>query len=239
MPARRPSPLLAALSAAAGGPAQQTILDELRRGILGGAAPPGTAIPVGEVARLFGVSPIPVRECLKTLMGEGLVDHRPHAGYVVAQLTRAELREIYVVRGVLETTALRAAVRLAGPADDRHAARAHRELDDAVRDRDPAAYHRRSRHFHLALVTPCRMHRLLHMFGAAWNLTEPFQPMRYVQDADRERLHADHRAMLDAFAARDAAGLVAASEAHQGRLEAMVAGLPARSGLRAEPGGHL
>ena len=38
-----------------------------------------------EVAAVFGVSRIPVREALKTLIGEGLVEHRPNAGYAVAK----------------------------------------------------------------------------------------------------------------------------------------------------------
>lgn len=106
MPGRpRRSVLIARLRGDLGelaGCGQQVILDELRRVILDGDAPPGTAIPVDEVAELFGVSRIPVRESLKTLIGEGLVEHRPRSGYTVAQLTLSELHEIYVLRGVLE-----------------------------------------------------------------------------------------------------------------------------------------
>src|SRR4051812_13555351 len=70
--------------AARKGNPQHFILDELRRVILSGGAPPGTPIPIGEIATLFGVSAIPVRESLKTLVGESLVAHRPNAGYIVA-----------------------------------------------------------------------------------------------------------------------------------------------------------
>ena len=210
---------------------QQVILDELRRVILSGGAPPGTPIPVGEVADLFGVSAIPVRESLKTLVGENLVAHRPNAGYVVAQLTRAELAEIYLVRGVLESAALRAAVAVAGPADVERAAEAHQALERVLRDWDPRAYHRESRRFHLALITPCRMHRLLTMFESAWNVTEPFQPMQYVPGPERDQLHADHQEMLDAFTARDAAALLASSGRHHQRLESVIAALPDHSGL--------
>src|SRR6478672_12736499 len=110
MPGRpRRSALIARLRGDLGeltGSGQQVILDELRRVILDGDAPPGTVIPVDEVAELFGVSRIPVRESLKTLIGEGLVDHLPRAGYTVARLTLAELSELYIVRGVLERAAL-------------------------------------------------------------------------------------------------------------------------------------
>ena len=232
---RARSALLAQLVVDRSGSTQQVILDELRRVILAGGAAPGTPIPVGEVADLFGVSAIPVRESLKTLIGENLVAHRPNAGYVVAQLTRQELTEIYLVRGVLESAALRAAVEVAGPDDIDRATEAHLALERVLRNWDPYAYHRESRRFHLALITPCRMHRLLHMFESAWNVTEPFQPMRYVPGPGRDRLHADHQEMLAAFGARDAEALLAASGRHHQRLESVIAALPDHAGLIADP----
>jgi DNA-binding GntR family transcriptional regulator len=226
MPPGRRSILLSQLIADRAGISQQAILDELRRVILDGGAPPGTPIPVGDVAELFGVSAIPVREALKTLVGENLVAHRPNAGYVVAQLTRPELTEIYLVRGVLESAALRAAVDVAAAEDIAAAEAAHRALAGVLQRWDPRAYHRESRRFHLALIAPCRMQRLLHMFESAWNVTEPFQPMQYIPDSDRAQFHTDHQQMLDAYRARDAESLVASSERHHQRLESVIASLP-------------
>jgi DNA-binding GntR family transcriptional regulator len=231
---RARSALLAHLVVDRGGSTQQVILDELRRVILAGGAAPGTPIPVGEVADLFGVSAIPVRESLKTLIGENLVAHRPNAGYVVAQLTRQELTEIYLVRGVLESAALRAAVEVADADDIERATEAHLALERVLQNWDPHAYHRESRRFHLALITPCRMHRLLHMFESAWNVTEPFQPMRYVPGPGRDQLHADHQQLLVAFTARDVEALLAASGRHHQRLESVIAALPEHSGLIAD-----
>src|SRR5882757_9390931 len=132
MPARRNrSVLIARLTNESPGRPQAAILDELRRCLLDGEVPPGTPIPPDEVAAVFGVSRIPVRESLKTLIGEGLVEHRPNAGYAVAKLTIAELREMYLVREVLETAALTAAVASAGPEDDARAHDAHQALERA------------------------------------------------------------------------------------------------------------
>jgi DNA-binding GntR family transcriptional regulator len=234
-PSGRRNVLLSQLAPVRAGSPQQAILDELRRVILEGGAAPGTPIPLGEVAELFGVSPIPVREALKTLVGENLVAHRPNAGYVVAQLTRRELAEIYLVRGVLESAALRAAVEVAGPADIEEATSAHQALKRVLADWDPRVYHRESRRFHLALIEPCRMQRLLRMFESAWNVTEPFQPMRYLPGPEREQLHADHEEMLTAFIARDCDALVESSGRHHQRLESVIAGLPQRAGLLADP----
>ena len=232
MPPRRRSVLLAQLTIDAPGGSQGSILSELRRVILSGDAPPGTPIPLGEVADLFGVSRIPVRESLKTLIGEGLVDHLANSGYTVAQLTSAELREMYIVREVLETAALAAAAESATDVDHALAISVDAELRESIDD--PQRYHRLSREFHMALARPSNMHRLLHMLGAAWNITEPIQPMVHVGGSDRAALHADHKDMLDAFVARDIPALLDASALHHNRLNGVIATIGDEAGLRSE-----
>lgn len=230
---QRRSALLGHLVADRAGSSQPAVLGELRRAILDGGVPPGTPIPLAEVADVFGVSQIPVREALKTLVGEGLVAQRPNAGYSVAQLTAEELRELYIVRETLESASLAAAVANATDADRAAAIAANDILEQAVRNGDGVGYHRGSREFHAALTRPSHMHRLLHMLEAAWNVTEPVQSMVHVGPQDRAQLHADHGAMLAAFLAGDAERLLAASEAHAARLNSVIAKLPTDTGLLA------
>ncbi len=209
------------------------ILGELRRVILDGAVPPCTVIPLREVAELFGVSHIPVREALKTLMGEGLVVHQPHGGYTVAQLTAGELREMYIVRETLETASLAAAAAHATDADHAVLLEVNAQLERAIREDDPVAYHRSSRRFHVALTRPSRMFRLMHMLESAWNVTEPVQSMVHIDREDRARLHTDHVLMLDAFLSRDVDRLLLVAEHHHRRLEKVIATLPTDTGLLA------
>lgn len=229
----RRSVLLECLIAERAGTSQDGVLGELRRAILDGGVPPGTPIPLAEVAEIFGVSQIPVREALKTLVAEGLISHRRNGGYTVALLTAQELREMYIVRETLESASLTAAVHNATDTDRATAVIANQRLEQAIRDGDAAAYHRGSRQFHAALTGPSRMHRLLHMLEAAWNVTEPVQSMVHVSPADRAVLHADHRAMLEAFLAGDVDALLAVSEQHAARLNAVIATLPRNTGLLA------
>lgn len=231
MSARRHSTWAYKLAVSRAGVSQQTIVDELRRVILDGAVPPGTPIPVSEVADLFGVSPIPVRESLKTLTGEGLVAHQTNMGYAVALLTAGELAEMYLVRETLESAALAAAVVRATDHERAHAAAANRLLEEAVVRDDPQTYHRQSRIFHMGLTRPSGMLRLIHMLESAWNITEPVQVMVHVEHSQRARLHEDHHEMLAAFLARDVDALLASSAAHHRRLADVVATLPTDSGL--------
>jgi DNA-binding GntR family transcriptional regulator len=193
---------------------QPHVIDDLRRTILAGEEPPGTLIPIDPVAEFFGVSHIPVREALKVLTSEGLVDHVPHVGYSVAKLTFAEFRELYEVRQALEAAALRAAVERATLVDDARVRESHEAISAATEADDDRAYHAGSRTFHMALIAPARMQRLVHMYEAAWNMTEAARPMARVAADDRRLFCAEHDRLLDAFVARDAERLVVESASH-------------------------
>ncbi len=210
---------------------QEAILDALRGVILDGLAPPGSPLPVDEIAQRCAVSRIPVREALQTLVGEGLAEHRPRAGWTVARLTRDELRQLYVGREALEAAALVAAVRFAGPEDDEEARAALAALGASIAGGDAAGHHRDSRRFHLALARPSRMPRLVRMVESAWNVTEPVRPMSHASPTQTSALHAEHRDMLAAFLAREADALLALSASHHERLQTMVAALPDESGV--------
>jgi len=220
MPApRRRSIFTARLVNSAGSTGQPQVVDDMRRAILAGDEPPGTVIPIEAVAQFFGVSQIPVREALKVLLGEGLVEHVPHVGYSVAKLTFGEFRELYDVRQALESAALRAAVAHAGGEDDTLVRETHEAMAAAIAAGDERAYHAASRRFHMALIQPSRMQRLVHMYEGAWNMTEPARPMSRVDDAGRRSFHDDHDRMLAAFIARDADALVAESSSHFAHLK--------------------
>ena len=202
---------------------QPHVLDDLRRAILDGDEPPGTIIPIDAVASFFGVSPIPVREALKILTGEGLVEHRPRIGYSVAKLRFEEFRELYDVRQALEASALRAAVLHASLEDDRRVGERHAALAEATRHGDDKAYHLESRRFHMALIAPSGMQRLLRMYESAWNITEPARPMARVSDGGRHLFYDDHDRMVDTFVARDADRLVTESTHHYEHLREAIA----------------
>lgn len=79
------------------------------------------------------------------------------------------------------------------------------------------------------------MKRLLHMLESAWNITEPVQPMVHVAGSDRETLHSDHAAMLQAFLDRDSDALLETAQFHSGRLNSVISSITSDSGLLADP----
>lgn len=93
---------------ALGQPTDDTaLLARLRELILGGEYGPGTALSEVKLAEHFDVSRTPVREALKQLQVEGLVEIRPRVGTFVRQITRREIVEMFELKEVLEGMAAR------------------------------------------------------------------------------------------------------------------------------------
>ncbi|MQA81427.1 MAG: FCD domain-containing protein [Streptosporangiales bacterium] len=88
----------------------QMVLEVLRECILTGIFAPGEHLRQEDLAERIGVSRIPVRTALMQLEAEGLVSFLPHRGAVVRTLTVEQVREVYEIRQLLETHALRKSV---------------------------------------------------------------------------------------------------------------------------------
>jgi DNA-binding GntR family transcriptional regulator len=73
----------------------------LRADIMTGALRPGTFIRLDETAAALGVSITPVREALRTLRGEGMVQLEPHRGHVVVPLTRGDVQDIFWLQATI------------------------------------------------------------------------------------------------------------------------------------------
>jgi DNA-binding GntR family transcriptional regulator len=83
---------------------------ELRQRIMSGEYQDGKPLRQDALADELGVSRIPVREALSRLESEGLVASFPHRGYVVTGLSRAEISELFELRGLLEPELIRLAI---------------------------------------------------------------------------------------------------------------------------------
>lgn len=207
---------------------QQVVLDALRRAIQDGELLPGSAIRPDEIAARFGVSRIPVRESLKILEGQGLVEHSAHTGYVVPILTAEDAVEIYAIRAMLETEALRLGLRRATDTDRAAAARAYDAASRSLADGDPNGYSVHSNRFHEALFAPCAMPRLMRLIANVWDSTETYRPARMLPPRERDDLHHEHRAILAAFQRGDAAAVISQSDRHREHLlDAVLEGIPA------------
>ena len=93
------------------------VIDEVRRSILDGSLRPGAPVSIAELSARLEVSHIPVREALRRLESEGLIELRRSRSAVVAPLSREDLANVFHLRELLEADVMARAVKLYTDAD--------------------------------------------------------------------------------------------------------------------------
>lgn len=178
----------------------------LRRAIGERLLVPGQPLNQDELARRFGVSRIPLREALRTLVGEGLVVMRPGLGALVTELSADEVEELYDLRLHLEPPLAPAVVAQASRQDvEELAGLVDRLADLAVRNSESWSA--------LDYAFLRRMYELsgrrhtVRMVVQALNLVEPYARVHAHVLGRRDRVIEEQRAMVRALRAADAGGL--------------------------------
>ena len=184
--------------------AQEAVLAELRRAIVSGRLRPGEQVRQDALAERLGVSRVPLREALKILEGEGAVTYVPHRGYFVAELSLADLEEVYRIRELLEDEAVRAAVPLLTEPDLDHLAELVDDCERAGDVGDVDAMTDANRRLHFVLYEASERPRLVRLVRILWDATDVYRALYYAEPANRARVEAEHRAVLAALRRRDA-----------------------------------
>ncbi|WP_137991161.1 GntR family transcriptional regulator [Streptomyces vilmorinianum] len=178
--------------------AQQFVLEELRRAITAGELRPGGQIRQDALAARLDVSRVPLREALKILEGEGLVVHHIHRGYFVAELSLADLEEIYRIRELLETEAVRLAVARAEDGLTARLEKIQREVERAADTGDVTEMAAANRRFHFTLIEASGMPRLVRLIRTLWDATDAYRSLYYTEVPHRELAVREHRAVISA-----------------------------------------
>jgi DNA-binding GntR family transcriptional regulator len=127
---------------------------------------PGYRLVLGSIAGELDMSVVPVREAIRQLEAEGLVEFEHNIGARVAMVDDAQYRQSMETLGILEGSATALAARLL-TADDLRAARAiNDELVRSLEHFTPSAFTALNRRFHAALIAPCPNPRLRDLVDA-------------------------------------------------------------------------
>jgi DNA-binding GntR family transcriptional regulator len=197
--------------------AQHRAAEVLRTAILQGELRPGQRVSQEAWAARAGVSLIPLREALRSLAGEGLVTYRPRRGYVVTELAIDDLEEVYELRRLLETEALRRGVERAGEADVAALRTAAARCRRAAAAGDVAAQLEANRQFHGLLHALAGSGPLTRLIDLLWDSTEAYRALYYALPGEAAESDRAHEAIVAAVSARDVEGTIALQDAHRQR----------------------
>jgi DNA-binding GntR family transcriptional regulator len=205
---------------------------ELRAAIVRGDLAPGAKIRQEATAQELGISLIPLREALKTLASEGVVTYQPQRGYFVTELPNDAIRNIYVVRSLLEAEAERDAVPRIGP-QETAAMRAHLLTQErAAEDRDPVAMIAANRGFHFTIFERCENPWLVRFVTQLWDTVDRYRVLSYREmwlQADEHVIPAEilseHERIVVALEKRRHERALRLLEQHRERSETFVKAL--------------
>ncbi|MGB4065919.1 MAG: GntR family transcriptional regulator [Azonexus sp.] len=182
----------------------QEVAERLRQRIFAHELTPGTWIDEQKLAEEYGISRTPLREALKVLASEGLVDLRPRRGCYVTEISRQDTDDIFPLMALLEGRCAAEAVKRAKPSDISALKNIHEQLEAAAREGRIDAFFESNQEFHK---------KIQELSGNRW-LLSVIQDLRKVLKLSR--LHSlslegrlqqsldEHRLIMAALQAGDA-----------------------------------
>ncbi|MBF8194467.1 GntR family transcriptional regulator [Nonomuraea sp. K274] len=184
--------------------------------ILSGALAPAAVIAQAQLAGEIGISTTPLREALRRLKSEGLVELDAHRDARVAPLTAEEARDLLELRRSLDPLAMALAAERRTKADIaaiRAAAGGLRPLPG-----DPAYEHLLAhRRFHVALYGASHNELLVQTLDSLWDKSDRYRRLALAEgrsQAARDRKSAEHEALVDYVIAGDAERAAAVMREH-------------------------
>jgi DNA-binding GntR family transcriptional regulator len=189
-----------------GGRGTRHAYDELRNKILVGELAPGATFSQVQLANELGVSRTPLREAVRLLQTEGLLRSEPKRRVRVAPLTTEDFEDLYAMRIVLDSLAVRLTIPHLTDDELRSIRMAYLEATAAASRGDVVAYREPHRRFHFGLFAHAGA-RLEHQADDLWDHAERYRLLQVEQAGDLANLvrlgEREHAAILEAAELRD------------------------------------
>lgn len=185
------------LKATPGEPVRERIFNELRKAIISGYCKPGAKLVERELASLIGASRTPVREALRKLELEGLVQWTAYGGVTVVGITEHDVDEIFDIRKVLEGLAAQVAARVATQEQIQVLAQTVEEIRAAASGGDGQDI---SLRFHSLVADISGYKRLKNLLNQYRDYAEAFRAVSVQNPGRQDAAAAEHRAVVVAIA---------------------------------------
>jgi len=192
-------------------PASGIVADAVREAIFRGVLKRGEPLRQDAIAKQFGVSQVTVREALRVLGDEGIVDIIPRRGSVVTSLSPDDVEEIVELRVALETMLIARAIPRLGEDDFETIEAIVRKLDKARTLDDQLAL---NLDFHQHLYAKAGRPRTLAVLDRLRLALEPYLRLLWTRSTYKSRSQGDHRDIIALCRAADVKKAQAALSKH-------------------------
>lgn len=195
-------------------PIREIAYETLKHAIITGDLPAGSRIVETEYAERMHISRTPLREALRKLERDGLVEYMLRRGVVVRAFTLADVEEIYTIRNALELLTLPAIVANATEGDIRSLRAILSEMDHFIENDDVDALSPRARQFHTQLTAISGLKRTIRAIEGQDEYISRFSALAIAKENRRSSAHDEHHQLVDLVEARDLEGFTALMTKH-------------------------
>lgn len=175
------------------------VYEKLKEEITAGLLEQGEKIVAREIARQFGVSDIPVREALKKLESDGLVENLPHVGSRVSVINLQTAREIFAIRLELESFATRLAAKNATPSQIDELQEIVEEIDRNVVESNVLEISRLNTLFHQKLYRLSGNESLCELIFSLMDRSQYSRSIFTLVPGRKEHSNEEHKRIVDAL----------------------------------------
>ena len=175
---------------------EQTV-DTLREAILTGELKPGQTLIEMDLSRQLGVSRAPIREALRILNSEGLVETIPYHGTTVGRLTKEDIEEIYSMRILLETFAVERIISMNNNEHIERLMELYEQMLDAGKNNDLKAVNRIDRDFHDTIISMSQHNLLEMMWQMVTMKVRQVMALRNMRNSDLTQIACRHLPIIE------------------------------------------
>ncbi len=184
-------------------PIREIAYEVLKKAIITGEIPAGERIVETDYADRLHISRTPLREALRKLERDGLVEYVMRRGVVVRAFTIEDVREIYTIRNALEMLTLPGIIENATPEDIASLREKLAEMDRVAEKDDAEELSPLARAFHWQLTSISHQKRILRVIEGQDEYIRRFSAMSIRQENRRGAAHQEHHRLVDYVEAKD------------------------------------
>ena len=210
-------------------PIREIAYEVLKKAIITGEIPAGERIVETDYADRLHISRTPLREALRKLERDGLVEYVMRRGVIVHAFTTDDVEQIYTIRNSLEMLTLPDIIEKATPEDIAHLRELLTQMDELNEKNDVEALSPIAREFHTAITAISGKNRILRVIEGQDEYIRRFSAMAIKQEDRRNEANEEHHRLVDLIEQKDLPAFEALMKQHIERSkECCLAALAAR-----------
>lgn len=205
----------------AGKSVREAVYDTLKQAIISGKLTRGTRIVETEYADMLHISRTPLREALRKLQEDGLLEYVANKGVFVQSFTLEDVEEIYTIRNSLEMLTIGHIIRNATEPDIAYLKSLLLEIDRLMEDSSLEEILKVSRKFHAHIINISRLARVISAIRYQEEYINNFSLISIQKESRKQEAQDEHYRIVECIARHDEAGLRRIVQRHIERSKEM------------------